>query len=54
MVSRSNQVQLTDELARFKEGVRVVAVDLVRTIFRRELLNRLDELKRGLLAPKAS
>jgi hypothetical protein len=54
MVSRSNQVQLTDEVARFEESVRIAAIEIVQLIFRQELLNRLGELKRDLVATDTS
>jgi hypothetical protein len=54
MVSRSNQVQLTDEVARFEECVRSAATEIVQMIFRQELLNRLGELKRDLAASNTS
>lgn len=54
MASRSNQAQLTQEVVRFGESVRATAIAIARTIFRQELLNRLDDLKRSVIAPKSS
>jgi hypothetical protein len=49
MASRSNQLQLTGSVVRFEESVRAVAIEFARTIFRKELQLRLDELRRSIV-----
>lgn len=52
--SRSKQIQLTEEVARFEASVYAFAPGGVRAIVRLELESRLDQLKRSVVTPKVA